>query len=145
MKIRSFYFVFLFLITMGSCGYLSSGTWENDDKNWERAYDFPLPDSIELLHSWYWRSPHWSLEQALYFEIKYNEGVKNSYILDPTIVELPYSDTIEINFFREKPKWFLPKSFKSYDIWKGNKDSFDNFLLFIDKEEGNIFWTDCQV
>lgn len=128
-----------------SCGYVSSGIWENDDKNWSRAYGIPLPDSIELLHSWYWRSPHWTLEQAMYFETKDNDELKNTYILDPTIIELPDNDTTDMGFFKEKPKWFLPKPFKSYRIYKGNKNESDNFLLFIDKENGNLFWTDFQL
>jgi len=145
MKIRIIFIGFFIVALITSCGYLSSGIWENDDKNWSRAYGFPLPDSIKLINSWYWRSPHWTLEQAMFFEAKYNEGVKNSYILDTTIIELPYSDTIKISFFNDKPKWFLPKPYKFYNIWKGNRNEFDNFLLFMDKESGNLFWTDFQI
>jgi hypothetical protein len=129
-------------MTFASCGYLSSGKWEDDDKNWTRAYKHPLPDTIDLVHSWYWRSPHWSLEQAMYFEIKHNEGIKENFIKYEDVVRLELKDTININFFGQKPKWFIPKSFKDYHIWKSN---LGNFLLFLDTENGDLYWTDYQL
>jgi len=145
MRIRGIFICLNLIAMVSSCGYLLSGTWENDDKNWSRAYNQTLPDSIKLVNSWYWRSPHWTLEQALYFEIDYNQGVFETFLSDPTVVNLDYKDTVNINFFNDKPEWFLPKPFGEYDIWKGNKGSFDNFILFFDKQSRHLFWTDFQL
>jgi hypothetical protein len=144
-KFISRFSVYLLFSLISSCGYFTSGTWENDNKNWSRAYNSPLPDSIELLHSWYWRSPHWTLEQAMFFEIKYNKGVKDKFLSDTTLLLLPQSDTITISLFDERPKWFLPKPYRFYKIWKSSKDDFDHFILFEDCLNGDLYWTDYQL
>jgi hypothetical protein len=142
MKIKFSIFSILLLMTFTSCGYFSSGKWEDDNKNWTRAYKHPLPDTIDLVHSWYWRSPHWSLEQAMYFEIKHNESIKENFIKYQDVVRLDLKDTININFFGQKPIWFITKPFKDYLIWKSN---LGNFLLFLDNENGDLYWTDYQL
>ena len=144
MNFRSIILAFVLMCSLVSCGYLSSGTWEDDKKNWDRAYNHPLPDTINLIHSWYWRSPHWTLEQAMYFEIDYNEGILHNFIKDSTVRQLDYRDTLKLYFFNTKPKWFLPKPYRSYFIWIGKKDKFDNFMLFMDSEIGHLYWTDSQ-
>jgi hypothetical protein len=142
MRINFCSLIFLLLMVLTSCGYFSTGKWEDDNKNWARAYKQPLPDTIDLLHSWYWRSPHWSLEQAMYFEIKYNAGVKENFIKYPDMIRLDEKDTINLEFFNEKPKWFTYKPLRKYTIWKSN---LTNFLLFLDKENGHLYWTDYQL
>jgi hypothetical protein len=145
MKLLYRILIFAIITILSSCGYFTSGTWENDNKNWSRAYNFPIPDSVVLLHSWYWRSPHWTMEQAMYFEIEYNKDVKDNYLSDPTLILLPAKDTINIGFYNYKPKWFLPKPYRFYKIWKGNKDEIDHFMLFEDDINGHLYWTDYQL
>jgi len=127
-----------------SCGYFSSGTWEDEDKNWERAYNQKLPKTINLVHSWYWRSPHWSLEQAFFFEIEFNEDVKNQFLKYSDIVSIDSSGYSKLMIFNGKPAWFIPKSFQHYNIWKSNIE-FDKFILFIDKKTKHIYWTEYQL
>ncbi len=136
--------IILIVLFGNSCGYFYSGTWEDEDKNWERAYNQELPERVKLIHSWYWRSPHWSLEQALYFEIEYNEEIKQNFLKSGNIEKVDSKDYHRISFFKDKPQWFVPKSFKFYDIWMGTK-LYDNFILFIDKQDSLIFWTDYQL
>jgi hypothetical protein len=145
MKLILSLFVFITIFFLESCGYLFSGTWEDDNKNWTRAYNQPLPDSINLIHSWYWRSPHWTLEQALYFETTYNEVIKKTFISDSTVKTLNYKDTINIDFFNQRPKWFIPKPYKFYHIWRGCKGEYDHFIFLIDKENEHMFWTDYEL
>jgi hypothetical protein len=48
------------LVLVTGCGYLKSGTWEDDPANWERAFRSAKPEDVAVVHSRCWRSPHWS-------------------------------------------------------------------------------------
>ena len=61
-----------FLLLTAACGYFSSGTWEDDPKNWKRAWGSSKPDEVVMPHSWYWRSPHWSREEAYGFQFRWH-------------------------------------------------------------------------
>jgi hypothetical protein len=50
-----------------ACGYFSSGIWEDDPKNWKRAWGYSKPEEVVMPHSWYWRSPHWTREEPISF------------------------------------------------------------------------------
>ena len=136
------YFLFIivsFLII--SCGYIKSGTWENDDKNWNRVYSYELPDSIELIHSWYQRSPHWTLEETFYFETKFNEVIKENFI--ESLIRIDSTKYNRIEFLENRPDWFVSKDLTNYEIWVA-EDEYDNFIFFIDKSNKHLFWTDYQ-
>jgi hypothetical protein len=53
------------LIPAVECGYFRSGTWVDDPKNYARAWGYSKPDEIDLVHSWYRRSPHFTREDLL--------------------------------------------------------------------------------
>jgi len=133
------------MLVLSSCGYLSSGSWENDKQNWQRAYNTSVPDSIILIHSYYWKSTHWTLEQAMFFETEYNERIIKNFLSDSSLIKMNTADTTIITFFEKKPKWFVPKPYHHYSIWKGVKNNNDNFLLFLDQENRHLYWTDYQL
>jgi hypothetical protein len=60
------------LVLAAGCGYLKSGTWEDDPANWKRAFKSSKPDDVVVTHSRYWRAPHWSYEAGYVFEIAAN-------------------------------------------------------------------------
>ena len=93
-------FILIVCCVTAGCGFISAGTWEDDDENWERAYNVQLPDSIDLVHSWYWRSPHFTLEQELFFEIKFNEAIKENYTGYSDIAKLDSSE-YELIFYTQ--------------------------------------------
>ena len=131
------------MIVAAGCGYTSAGTWEDDDDNWERAFNQNLPKEIILVHSWYWRSPHFTLEQEFFFELEPNEKIMESFLGKGDLQIIDSNSYHKINHFNEKPKWFTPKNYQSYDIWISN--DYDNFFLFKEKESKHIFWSDSQI
>lgn len=101
---------------------------------------------MTVVHSWYWRSPHWSYEAAYIFELEITDpnllnGFKQA--LEPyTGQELDYPID---NFFATKPIWFIPSSLKEYDIWIEGTDMFSHYKLFIHRSTGRVYITDFQV
>ncbi len=43
-------------------GCHESGTWKDDKRNWQRIFRVAKPDDITVVHSWFWRSPHFTYE-----------------------------------------------------------------------------------
>jgi hypothetical protein len=48
----------------------SAGTWEDDPKNWYRAFHEEQPSEVKVVHSKYWRSDHFTVEFIYYFEVE---------------------------------------------------------------------------
>jgi len=55
------------------CGYFGSGRWEDDPGHWRRAWGYSKPPDVVIIHSWYWRSAHWTREEAYFFQFKWHE------------------------------------------------------------------------
>src|SRR4051812_21318192 len=74
------------LVLTPACGYLAAGTWENDPKNWTRAFNESRPaDGIEIVHSWYRRMPHWTAEFAWFFELKMSASARAAMFANPQV------------------------------------------------------------
>lgn len=134
------------LLCLDGCGYFSSRTWEDDPNNWGRALQSTKPDDVAVLHSKYWRSPHWSYEFEYFFEIEHNDKLKKQLFTQNKLVQLEGKDAREAkgNFLGESPKWFAPKTVDKYEVWV-YEDRTGNFRVFVDKETGNLLLTDYQV
>lgn len=130
--------VFLFILFLTGC---QSGTWENDPKNWERAFDSTPPSEITIVNSWYWRSVHFTLEFEYFFEIIVPNELRQELIFYNDFQKVDSIENIDLNFSKNKPKWFVPKEMSAYDIY-GSAEIHDNFKIFIDRETGHIFLTD---
>lgn len=124
------------------CGCLggSSGTWNDDPKNYGRAWGVSKPDDVVMVHSWYWRSPHFTREEAYFFEFQKHPQLLQSFIaangMTPAVFEASKG------FAMEKPSWFLPKPFEAYEAWyQPTGDAW----AFRDKETGEIFIYACQL
>jgi hypothetical protein len=134
------------LLGLSGCGYFSSGTWENDPDNWGRAFQSTKPDDVVVLHSKYWRSPHWTYEFEYFFEIERNDALQKQLFTQNKLVRLEGQDAIKAkdNFFGESPAWFAPKTADQYEVWV-YEEAESHFRVFADKETGNLFLTDYQV
>jgi hypothetical protein len=121
----------------------NAGTWEDDLKNWKRIYNYEKPDFIKIIHSRYWQSPHWTLEYEFYIETDSCQQILDSF-LSQADIEL-IKDTTEVRISKDKPQWFVPNSLDRYNIWKGTRHPVDNFFLFIDKENGHLYWHELQL
>jgi hypothetical protein len=139
--------LFSLLLCLYGCGYFSSGTWEDDPDNWGRAFHSKKPDSAIILHSKYWRSPHWTYEFQYFFEIEQNYDLKKQLFTQNKLIQLQGVAAREAKdkFFGESPKWFAPKAVNSYEVWVYEDKNQSNFRVLVDKVTGNIFLTDYQV
>jgi hypothetical protein len=125
-----------------------SGTWNDSPTNWERQKP---PKSLKIVHSQYWRSPHFTLEMEYFFEFAPDDTFRKEFTAYPQLRRFESStkedrDAI-LRFFHEKPPWFVPRSLDHYEIWRGDPNNMDwsNFRLFIDRETGAMFFGDYSV
>lgn len=51
-------------------GNPDAGAWMDDPKNWSRAFGQDLPAGVNVIHSYYWESDHFTYEYGCYFEIE---------------------------------------------------------------------------
>ena len=102
----------LWALLLVGCG----GKWDDDKKNWSRAFNGQTPPSdVKVIHSRYWRSPHFTYEAYYYFELTASQGFLEGW-LKGLVKVAPSKDNI--GPLPDKPAWFLPKSIESYDMWK---------------------------
>jgi hypothetical protein len=131
------------LVTVGlltiSCH--RSGTWKDDSKNWERAFRERTPTNITVVHSWYWRSAHWTHEAAYFFQVR--GAVRAVLLSDTNLVRL--STNASMDFFGERPSWFAPKPLDAYEVWGYTSDPPSRFRLLIDSADETAFFTDYQL
>lgn len=142
MKLAAALFV---IVCLCGCGD-KAGTWTNDPKNWERAFGEKMESGVVVQNSWYWRSPHFTLEYEFFFTLSAWEpyrkkalgAVEDNILIDITDLRN------EPKFFNEKPKWFIPKPLEKYQILQG-KEANQNFYLFIDRDTGELHYTNFSV
>ncbi len=128
------------LVFLTGCGYLKSGSWTDDPNNWQRAYGGPIPKGWSILHSQYERSPHFTLEQWMFFEVK-PPAADFPKIIQPDLTQLEASQAEDQ--CGAKPSWFTPKPLSQYQIW-GDLSGRSRYRLFIDRRAGLAFFYDCQ-
>jgi len=129
------------------CGYLKSGTWEDDPANWNKAFRSTKPDDVIVVHSRYWRSPHWSYEAGYVFEIAANAALRQRLFSENRLVKLGGAAAAESKrlCFGECPVWFAPKPVEQYEVWGYAEEPKGNFRVLIDRDTGTIFLSDFQV
>ena len=139
----------LLLIVLGNagCGYVKAGTWEDDPGNWSRALQSTKPSDVEVIHSWYWRSPHWSYEFEYFFEIRPNAKLKEQLFGKNRLQQVTGEEATKIkkNLFGDVPTWFAPKDVTEYEVWVFEEEPNSNFKILIDKKSGETFLNDYQV
>ena len=137
------------LAVLGTCcGYLSAGTWEDDPRNWWRAFGSEKPGYVEVVYSKYWRAPHFTYEFEYFFEIRDTSGeFKKELFSRNSLVKLPPSEAAGARgaCFGEPPTWFVPRAAEEYDVWVYRDSPNGNFQVFVDTETGTVFLTDHQV
>jgi hypothetical protein len=132
------------LLVLAAAGCRSSGSWEDDPGNWAKAFKSSKPDHVVVVHSRYWRSPHFTLEFESFFHIQANEDLREQLFTANSMhrVDKPDAETPDeyFSFFQEKPAWFLPKPRERYEVWVSG-----GFHVYIDKDNGDLFLQECQV
>jgi hypothetical protein len=128
----------LALLVLTGCG----GTWIDDDRNFNRVFDFDKPNDVGMVHSYYWKSSHWSTEYryfiALRAPLKFVEGLTDTRLMTPAT---PNDEML--SSCGEKPQWFLPRPLNNYQAWIPKSD--DGYRLFWDKADSTLFVCDQRL
>lgn len=129
---------------LAGCGYLKAGT--DDPENWTRAFGTSKPSDVVILHSLYWRAPHFTTEFAYFFQLAANEELRRQLFMQNAMRQLPGTEvaTARANLFGEVPAWFVDGELTRYDAWV-RKDAPDNFIVFVDRHSGAMFIANWQV
>jgi hypothetical protein len=130
--------IVIFCSVLVSCG----GKWDEDAKNWSRAFNgqTPPPD-VTIVHSRYYRSPHFTYEAYYYFQLTAPKAFLDAW-LKGLVQATPAKDNLGL--LPDKPNWFLPKAIENYDMWKRTDNPDSYFRIFRDKSTGAIFATDSE-
>ena len=120
-----------------------SGTWVNNKGNWKRAFGAPPPKEIEILHSIYWRTPHFTREDGWTFHLKAPASFQQAWLARYKVKHPDADKLATLEYLKQdKPAWFLPKPIAEYEVWVIADDPHANFWMFIDRSTGELFVTD---
>jgi hypothetical protein len=118
------------------------GTWVDDDRNFKRVFDFDKPQDVTVVHSYYWKSSHWSTEYryfiALRPPLRFVERLTDAKLMTP---ESP--DEAMVSSCGDRPQWFLTEPLTNYQAWIPKSD--DRYRVFRDKTDGTVFVCDQRL
>ena len=121
-----------------------AGTWEDDPKNWYRAFNEEQPAQVKVFHSKYWRSNHFTYEFIYYFEVAATPEWKAKFVAEHSLKQVSPETARSFrtnNSADDTPNWFAPEPVDRYDVW----DKAGYGSVWIDKTNGHIFFYDAQL
>lgn len=126
------------MLILAGCG----GTYVDDEHNFERALNFSRPKDVQVGHSVYWQSPHFTDEHCYFLELRPAEGSNLLKTLTTAPDIEPVTDQGEEipppGLVVERPKWFAPGPRSNYEVW-ASPSRFETFGVLRDKRDGRIF------
>ena len=129
----------VFMLPLGGCG----GTWIDDKGNFKRIFGFDKPNDVQVVHSYYWKSPHWSTEYqyyiALHTSTRFASGLTAAQLMSPAV---PDKDALA-QCGSSLPPWFVSKPLSHYEMWVP-KNTFQ-YRVFQDKDDSTIYVCDEQL
>ena len=136
------YLLFVVLLILSGCH--RSGTWTDDPKNWQRAFKSKKPKDVVVVHSKYWRSPHFTLEFRYFFHIKANQALHKQLFESNDLICIEGSNAVPdaLDKVHDRPDWFVPKPAEKYEVWEYKEKTIGNFKVFIDRENQDLFLAD---
>jgi hypothetical protein len=133
---------------LAGCGYFMSGRWKDDPKNWSRVFGTTKPPDVTVVHSLYWRSPHWTYEFEYYFEIAPNAALKHQLFTENKLRKLTGDAAARARdefIIEPAPDWFAPKPADAYEVWLFADEPKQNFAVWIDRSSGAMFLHDGTI
>jgi hypothetical protein len=135
----------MLLLILPACNF-SSGRWEDDPKNFARAFRGNIkPPNLKILHSRYMRTPHFTYEFEYFFVAEYNKEMMDGFIASGQMKLYEPSDAASFRLDQhceEKPIWFRPKPLEDYEVWIFKDEPRQHFRLFMDKKTKELHYTD---
>ena len=102
-------------------------------------FGFNQPEDVRVPHSYYWKSPHWTVEYSYFIEIQ----PSSKFVTGLTAKELMVAaepDPKLLDSCGIRPQWFLPKPLATYEAWVPNTQL--GYRVFRDKTDGTLFVCD---
>ena len=123
-----------------------SGTWSDDPKNFERAWGQPAPSDLQIRRSWYWRSPHFTREEAFYFQFARHADLMRGFIAENRLEPVTDTASVNVSYYScfSRPPWFAPKPMTAYSAWRTPPNA-SPALLLEDRATGDFFISGCQL
>jgi hypothetical protein len=139
--------VFILIAAVLLAGCHESGTWKDDARNWKRIFRAPKPEDITVVHSWFWRSPHFTYEYEYYIQIQKHAEVRRRLLTMNPMKQLIQDTELHDAAVRSqrRPTWFAPKPIAQYEVWVYSNQPTSGFRLLIDRETGDLFLSDTQL
>jgi len=136
---------FLAFITLQTDGVLHAGTWEDDPKDLNRAFNEDKPTQVKVIHSKYWKSNHFTDEHIYYFEVEAAPEWRVAYLKKHgfTLVSPVTARSFRTNIHSDDtPNWFAPDPVEFYDVWD-KSDCFGS--VWMNKTNGHFFFYEIQL
>jgi len=121
------------------CGYVRAGRWDDDARNWKRAFGEAPPTKWRIVRSRYWRSAHWTYEAGYYFHVELSSEVDRSFI-EPDFVRMKPGEPGVPGACGPRPAWFAPRNAAEYEIWRAPGTG--NYRILVNGRD--MFFMDCQ-
>ena len=116
------------------------GTYVDDKHNFERAFKYQKPKDVQMIHSIYWQSPHFTDEHCYFLELQPSEGstILKTLTTVPDVVPVTDDQSELPKLALERPQWFAPSPRVSYQVW-ASTNRFWDFGVLRDKKDGRLF------
>ena len=135
--------MFVIIAAVLLVGCHESGTWKDDSQNWKRIFRVSKPKDITVVHSWFWRSPHFTYEYEYYIQIQKHADLQKRLLTKNSMKQLTLETELQqATAWSHKPTWFVPKQIAQYEVWVYSNAPNNNFRLLIDRETGDLFLSD---
>jgi hypothetical protein len=126
----------LFLLVLPGCG----GTWVDDEGNFNRIFGFKQPPDVLVLHSYYWKSPHWSTEFSYFIALQGSPRFISGLTTAEFMTSVAADQTLLKSCGTKQPQWFLPSPLANYQAWVPK--AVTGYRVFRDKADGSLFLCD---
>lgn len=133
-------------ISVSACGYASGGTWADDPGNFTRAWGVEKPDDVEVVRSWYWRSAHFTREEAYFFHLRAGDEFASRFAAANGLVageSVTGAQIAGLSWSFDRPDWFAPERDRTYESWRETPG--DDRRVFRDPATGDVFVYACQL
>lgn len=134
------------LTLLGLAGCHRSGTWVDDPKNFQRAWGQRAPSDVQIQHSWYWRSAHFTREEAYYFQFARHGELMRGFVAENRLQRVADPTSVSLSNYScfSRPVWFAPKPLVAYNIWVTPPNA-SPALILEDRTTHVFFISACQV
>lgn len=128
-----------------ACGPLAAGEWRDDPLDWQRAFGEKKPADVEVRHSWFWRSAHWSYEFRYAFEVAPNAQLRDRLVRERSLRSLEPNELGTLHPPGVDEAWFAPGDAADYAVWWPRDGIRSEFVLLEHRPTGTLYVADQEL